>query len=88
MTCHLNPEKNGREGYSRKDPYDQSLKGGKVKALVTQSCLTLCHPLVTSLPDPLEKGMVTHSSILAWRISCTEEPGGLQSMESQRVRYD
>ena len=31
---------------------------------------------------PLEKGMVTHSSILAWRISWTEEPGGLQSMES------
>ena len=30
---------------------------------------------------PLEKGMATHSSILAWRIPCTEEPGGLQSME-------
>ena len=38
--------------------------------------------------DPLEKGMVTHSSILAWRIPWTEEPGGLQSMESQRVGYD
>ena len=38
--------------------------------------------------DPLEKGMVTHSSILAWRIPWTEEPGGLQSMESQRVRHD
>ena len=34
--------------------------------------------------DPLEKGMATHSSILAWRISWTEEPGGLQSMGSQR----
>ena len=33
--------------------------------------------------DPLEKGMSTHSSILAWRIPWTEEPGGLQSMESQ-----
>ena len=32
--------------------------------------------------DPLEKGMATHSGILAWRISCTEEPGGLQSMRS------
>ena len=31
--------------------------------------------------DPLEKGMATHSSILAWRIPWTEEPGGLQSME-------
>ena len=35
--------------------------------------------------DPLEKGMSTHSSILAWRIPWTEEPGGLQSMELQRV---
>ena len=40
------------------------------------------------LEDPLEKGMVTHSSILAWRIPWTEEPGGLQSMGSQRVRHD
>ena len=36
--------------------------------------------------DPLEKEMATHSSILAWKISWTEEPGGLQSMGSQRVR--
>ena len=38
--------------------------------------------------DPLEKGMVTHSNILAWRIPWTEEPGGLQSMGSQRVGHD
>ena len=38
--------------------------------------------------DPLEKGMATHSSILAWRIPWTEEPGGLQSMGSQRVGND
>ena len=38
--------------------------------------------------DPLEKGMTTHSSILAWRIPWTEEPGGLQSMKSQRVGHD
>ena len=38
--------------------------------------------------DPLEKGMATHSSILAWEIPWTEEPVGLQSMVSQRVRYD
>ena len=37
---------------------------------------------------PLEKGMATHSSILAWRIPWTEEPGGLQSMGLQRVRHD
>ena len=38
--------------------------------------------------DPLKKGIATHSSILAWRISQTEEPGGLQSMGLQRVRHD
>ena len=38
--------------------------------------------------DPLEEGMATHSSILTWRIPWTEEPGGLQSMGSQRVRHD
>ena len=38
--------------------------------------------------DPLEKEMATHSSILAWKISCVEEPGGLQSMGLQRVRHD
>ena len=38
--------------------------------------------------DPLEKGMATHFSILAWRISWTEEPGGLQSTGLQRVGHD
>ena len=38
--------------------------------------------------DPLEKEMATHSSILAWRIPWTEEPGGLQSMGLQRVGQD
>ena len=38
--------------------------------------------------DPLEAGMATHSSILAWGTPGTEEPGRLQSMGSQRVRYD
>ena len=38
--------------------------------------------------DPLEEGMAIHSSILAWRIPRTEEPGGLQSMGSHRVRHD
>ena len=37
---------------------------------------------------PLKKGMATHSNILAWRIPWTEEPGGPQSMGSQRVRQD
>ena len=38
--------------------------------------------------DPLKKGIATHSSILAWRIPYSEEPGGLQSMGSQRVRHN
>ena len=38
--------------------------------------------------DPLEKEMVIHSSTLAWRIPWSEEPGGLQSTGSQRVRHD
>ena len=38
--------------------------------------------------DPLEKGMATHSNILAWRIPWTEEPGGRQSMGSQRIQQD
>ena len=38
--------------------------------------------------NPVEEEMATHSSILAWEISCTEEPGGLQSMGWQRVRCD
>ena len=38
--------------------------------------------------DPLKKELTTHSSILAWRIPWTEKPGGLQSMDSQRVGRD
>ena len=38
--------------------------------------------------DPLEEDMATHSSVLAWRIPWTEEPGGLQSTGAQRVRHD
>ena len=51
---------------------------------------TMQETLVRSLgqEDPLEKELTTHSSILAWRIPWTEEPGGLQSMWSQRVGHD
>ena len=38
--------------------------------------------------DPLQEEMETHSSLLAWRVPCTEEPGGLQSIGSQRVRHN
>ena len=43
---------------------------------------------ILGFEDPLEKEMATHSSILAWKIPWTEEPGGLQSMGSQRVGHD
>ena len=53
-------------------------------------CLPMQEKPVESLgrEDPLEKGMATHSSVLAWRIPWIEEPGGLQSLGSQRVRQD
>ena len=44
--------------------------------------------LIPGLEDPLEKEMATHSSVLAWRIPCTEEPGGLLSTGSKRVGHD
>ena len=44
--------------------------------------------LVPGWEDPLEEDMATHSSILAWRSPMDREPGGLQSMESQRVGHD
>ena len=43
---------------------------------------------VLSGEDPLEKGMATHSNILAWQIPWTEEADGLQSIRSQRIRHD
>ena len=62
---------------------------------------SLVAPMVKNLPvmqaiwvpslgweDPLEKGMAIHSSILAWKIPWTEEPGGLQSTVSQRAGHD
>ena len=61
-------------------------KGASLVAQIT------CHvgDRVQSLcrEDPLEKGMATHSSIVAWRNPWTEEPSGLQSMASQRAGHD
>ena len=57
----------------------------------TVKCLpTMRETRVQSLgqEDPLEKEMATHSSTLAWKIPWTEEPGGLQSMGSQRAGHD
>ena len=46
------------------------------------------HGFDLSQEDPLEKGMATHSSILAWEIPWTEQPGGLQSMKLQKIRHN
>ena len=57
---------------------------------VVKNLPTMLEAQVRSLgqEEALEKGMAVHSSIPAWRIPWTEEPGGLQSMGSHRVRYD
>ena len=59
-------------------------------AQMVKCLLTMQETWVQSLgwEDPLEKEMATHSSILAWKIPWTEEPGRLQSMESQKVGHD
>ena len=66
------------------------LKRVSLVAQMVKDTLAMQESQVQSLgqEDPLEKGMATYSSMLAWRIPWTEEPGGLQSMGSQRVRYD
>ena len=59
-------------------------------AQMAKNLLAMQETLVRSLgqEDPLEKGMASHSSALAWRIPWTEEPGGLQSSGLQRIRHD
>ena len=80
------------------DPMNCSLPGSSVHGILGTSLVAqrlkrlpaMQETLVRSLgqEDPLEKEMATHSSILAWRIPWTEEPGGLQSTGLQRVRHD
>ena len=60
--------------------------GKKKPACQCRRCQRLVQPL--GQEDPLEEGMVNHSSILAWRIPWTEEPGRLQSIGLQRVGHD
>ena len=68
-----------------------SIFGAALVAQMVKNLPTMQETWVQSLgqEDSLEEGMATHSSILAWKISWTEEPGGLQSMRlSQRVGHD
>ena len=81
-----------RKGFS---PKPLSIQFDKLKMVfpggsVVNICLPTQETRVPSLgqEDPLKEEMASHSSILAWRIPWTEEPGGLQAMESQRVGHD
>ena len=71
---------------------ERRLTPGPLASLVAQMVKHLPAVQETWVPslgweDPLEKEMATHSSTLAWKIPWTEEPGGLQSMGSQRVGH-
>ena len=84
----LGDQAGGRPG----DLVERALGGlrASVVAQMVKNLPTMQETQVPSLDweDPLEKGMVTHPHILAWRIPWTEEPGGPQSMGSQRVSHD
>ena len=59
-----------------------------VKNLPANAAYVRNESSILAQEDPLEKGMATDSSILAWRIPWIKEPGGLQSIESHRVGHD
>ena len=67
-----------------------TLKGDSLAAQTVRNLPAMQETWVQPLgwEDSVEEGMATYPRILAWRIPWTEEPGGLQSMGSQRVRYD
>ena len=66
------------------------MRGASLVAQTVKNLSAMWETWVQSLgqEDPLKNGMATHSNILAWEIPWTGEPGGLQSMESQRVRHN
>ena len=66
----------------------KSFLGSVVKNLLAMQEMQELQVQSLGQEDPLEEGMATHSSVLAWRIPWTEEPGRLQSTGSQRVRHD
>ena len=69
-------------------PFTYCASGASLVAQMVKNLSSIQETWIRSLgqEDPLEKGMDTHSSILAWRIPCTEEAGRLQFMRSQRVQ--
>ena len=92
---------NGRSNHFLLCGHFQAQIGLAIESAKAEESASLVAQMVKNLPamqetwvqslgqeDPLEKKMATHFSILAWENPWTEEPGGLQSTESQRVRYD
>ena len=86
LTCHTG----GLGSFSGLGSHSVPCLGAFLVAQIVKNLPAMQQTWVWSLgqEDPLEKGMATHSSIFAWRIPWTEEPGGLQSTGSQRVRHD
>ena len=68
--------------------YGRFLDGSVVKNLPAVQEMQEMWVIPLGWGDPLEESMATHCSIRAWRIPWTEEPGGLQSLGSQRVGHD
>ena len=68
--------------------YDLTLKITRAQVVKNPSAMQETQVRSLGQEDPLQKGMATHFSILDWEIPWTEEPGGPQSMESQRVGHD
>ena len=84
-------ERKDRGSYSgRSLPFLRGETGASLVAQMVKNLPAVQETWVQSLgwEDLLKEGMATHSSILVWRIPWTEEPGGLQSMELQRVRHN
>ena len=78
----------GRNLFQTQTVWVQSLYSYSLLYTASQLFLNFIVMSFTLRQVPLEEGMAVHSNILAWRIPWTEEPGGLQSMGSQRVRHD
>ena len=72
------------------DKYGYAILWASLVALMEKNLPAMWETWVRSLgwEDPLEEGVATHSSVLAWRIPMDREPGGLQSMGSQRVGHN
>ena len=87
---HTIPVKTGEKGVNFRIGYeDMGFPGGASGKEATCQCRRHKRRVrCLGREDPLENGMATHSSILAWRIPWTEELGGLRSIASQKVRYD